>query len=259
LKRVLSDAFPREIAAKLITLARPAVRLWPQPLDARALMTCSRFGGLPAVPKDGSWSTARYWSRPRWFIAQINCADLVEFPSTESLPRDGLLSFFGDRDMVMGCDGGGQSNGVFYSPTVSDLDLAVPPTEDFKILPSCGLGLTETMDLPHPFSAEIQRLAFDRASQDRYHDLREAVCNYGVDVERYSELDRSKLLGWPDLVQGELGINENWSQLLLQVGHYDNGVERWDWGPGGVVYFVIAGEHLSARRFERVICDMQGT
>lgn len=281
LEPMLFDAFPRDIASALLALARPAIRIWPQPLDPKAPATCSRFGGLPVIPRDWSWPTVDVWPKgdlswfnlprekwpkfehePRWFLCQINCADLSGFASASPLPREGLLSFFGDSDVVTGCTGGGDQDGVFYWPSEELIGVAVAPVEDFEILPSCGLGFAETLDLPHPFSNEIKRLALDKELKDCYHDLREAVSNYGVKADRYHELDRSKLFGWPDLVQGELDSFANAPdarRLLAQIGNYDNGVESYGWGPGGLIYFVIDDADLARMHFSRTECDFQCT
>lgn len=281
LEPMLFGAFPHAIATKLLGLARPAIRIWPQPLDPNALPTCSRFGGLPAMPKDWSWPAVDVWPKgdaswfklprekwpefdqePRWFLAQVNCADLAGLASARAFPREGMLYFFGDSDVVTGCMGGGDDNGVFYWPTAKQLSSAGVPVEDFEILPSCGLGFTDMLDLPHPFSSEIEQLALPKELKDRYHDLREAVSNCGVKAERFRELDRSKLLGWPDLVQGELDSLANASKprrLLLQIGNYDNGIESYGWGPGGLIYFIINDSDLAEGRVTRAECDFQCT
>jgi uncharacterized protein YwqG len=281
LEPMLFGAFPQDIATQVLALARPAIRVWPQPLDPNAATTCSRFGGLPAMPKDCSWPTVAVWPKgdtswfklpreewpefdqePRWFLAQINCADLAGFASARAFPREGMLYFFGDSDVVTGCTGGGEHNGVFYWPTAKQLSVADVPVEDFEILPKCGLGFAEMLDLPDPFSREIEQLALPKELQDRYHDLRGTVSNYGVKAERFRELDRSKLFGWPDLVQGELDSLANASDprhLLLQIGNYDNGVESHYWGPGGLIYFVIDDSDLAVGKVGRAECDFQCT
>src|SRR5579862_2055577 len=157
LEPMLFDAFPRDVADRLLALARPAIRVWPQPLDPNASATCSRFGGLPAMPRDWSWPTTAVWPKggtswlnlprekwpkfdqePRWFLAQINCADLAGLASAKALPRGGMMYFFGDSDVVTGCTGGGEDKGVFYWPGAKDLSSGGAPVEDFKSLPSYG-------------------------------------------------------------------------------------------------------------------------
>lgn len=104
LEPLLFDAFPRETASTLMRLARPAIRVWPQPL-ARASDKSSRFGGMPIVPKNWQWPATEVWPKsagldllmnsqkergpmpqePRWFLGQINCADLRGLHSAEGL------------------------------------------------------------------------------------------------------------------------------------------------------------------------------
>ena len=279
LEPMLHAAFPREIAARLIPLAQPVIRLWPQPLDPKAPATCSRLGGLPAVPKDWVWPSVDVWPKgdmswfelprekwpafeqePNWFIGQINCTELAHLASARGLPRDGMFSFFADHDVVNGCEGGGSAGGFFYWSAQEQLALCDPPVDDFEILPSCGLGFAESWELPDAFSPEIEALGFDKEQRDRYWDLRGVVSNWGVAAQRYGELDRSKLFGCPDYIQGDLGdFSIKAPRLLLQVGNYDNGAKSWSWGPGGVIYFMIGAADLRARNFTRVECDFRCT
>ena len=279
LEPMLFDAFPRETASALLALARPAIRIWPQRLVPNAPATCSRLGGLPAMPRDWMWPTVdilpkgdwpwlnqprekwpKFEQEPRWFIGQINCAEVVDLVGSKALPREGLLFFFADGDVVTGCTGGGDDNGIFYWPTAERLETVTAPVEDFNILPSCGLGFVDALDLPHPFSGAIKALALSKELMDRYWDVREAVSNYGVVAKRFQELDRSKIFGWPDLVQGELETLADAKKprrLFAQIGNYDNGRESHWWGPGGLVYYVIDDANLAKGEVTRAFCDFQ--
>jgi len=282
LEPILFDAFPRDIAAALLALVRPAIRVWPQPLDPNAPATCSRFGGLPAMPSDWIWPTVdilpkgdfswldqprekrpKFDQEPRWFIGQINCADLIGLAGVRGIfPHEGLLYFFGDSDVVTGCTGGGDDDCVLYWPETQGLERVNVPVADFEILPSCGLGFADMLDLPHPFSGAIEALALPKELRDRYHDLRETVSNYGVSAERFHELDRSKIFGWPDLVQGELDTFANTKKpcrLFAQIGNYDNGITSNSWGPGGLIYYVIDDADLAEGEVTRAVCDFQCT
>lgn len=267
LKPLLFDAFPRATAAALLALARPAIRIWPQPLPADAAPSASRFGGMPAVGRDWIWPTTEVWRstdrEPLWFLAQINCRDLVGFECASFLPGEGVLSFFGDSDLVTGCVGSVGDGANDYWGSEDALSIAPAPVEDFAVLPSCGLGFAPTIELPDPLSRAIERLALDDASKSRYWDLRAAVNMHGIPTENFSEIDRSKLFGWPDLVQTELDSFRDGGfrdpRLFLQIGNYDNGRETWGWGPGGLVYFIIGTAALKARRWEKGCIEMQCT
>jgi hypothetical protein len=230
---------------------------------------------LPAVPEDWRWPTAPAFSKepgatfseveeePEWFLGQINCRDLAEFESAKRLPADGLLYFYGDSDLVTGCAGSWREGGLYCWPSVEDVHLARSPVEDFQLLPTCGLGFAEAIDLPDPFSTEIQSLALDKPLWDRYFDLRVAVTAHGVIAERYGMLDHTKLFGWPDLVQGELDIISEAAagdeRLFFQLGNYDNGNESWSWGPGGLVYFVLSDAALDRGQVTQSRYEMQCT
>lgn len=267
LKPLLFDAFPRATADVLLDLARPAIRLWPQPLPADAAPGVSRFGGLPAVGRDWVWPTTETLSssdpEPLWFLAQINCRDLAGFDCARILPRKGVLSFFGAGDFVTGGDGSAVDGANYYRGTDAGLVAAAAPVEDFEVLPSCGLGFAPSIELPDPLSREIERLALDDSLKSRYWDIRSAVNGYGVPVEEFREIDRSKLFGWPDLVQceldsfGENGIED--PRLFLQIGSYKSGSENWSWGPGGLIYFVIGEAALRAARWKEGCIEMQCT
>jgi Domain of unknown function (DUF1963) len=267
LKPLLSDAFPRATATALMKLARPAIRVWPQPLPADAASTASRFGGLPAVGRNWAWPTTELWDssdrEPLWFLAQINCRDLVDFDCASFLPDVGVLSFFGDGDFVTGGDGSSVDGAIHYWGSEGALSTAAAPGEDFNVLPSCGLGFAPAIELPDPLSRAIEKLALDESLKSRYWDIRAAVNTHGIPAEVSSEIDRSKLFGWPDLVQRELdsfcekGIKN--PRLFLQIGNYDNGRESRSWGPGGLVYFVIGEAALKAARLEEGCIEMQCT
>ncbi|MGH7032270.1 MAG: DUF1963 domain-containing protein [Stellaceae bacterium] len=98
LEALLFNEFPRATAAALLNLAKPAIRVWPQPLPADAAPGISRFGGLPAVGRNWVWPAMELLDssdrEPLWFLAQINCRDLAGFECASFLPGVGVLSFF---------------------------------------------------------------------------------------------------------------------------------------------------------------------
>ncbi len=260
----LRAAFPSgEIAAQILALARAAIGLWPQALDADASPTSSRIGGLPEIPVGWSWPVCNA-DEPLLFLAQIDCAELAHLPAAAALPRSGRLVFFGDHDWANGCCPDFDPWAVVhYWPETLALHLAEPPVEDFKILPSCALKFFETVDLPHPLSDAIVALDLDKENRDRYSDIREAVAEQAFGAKRHSGIDTSKMFGWPDLVQCDLEqtearIEDGW-HLLLQLGNYENGSEAHGWGPGGNLYFMIRDADLAAGRYDRCEVEMQCT
>lgn len=263
LELLLFDAFPRDIAEALLTLARPAIRVGPQPLREDAPITCSRLGGLPAVTGDWAWPL-EVPEKPLLFLGQINLADITDLnPARRLVPPTGLFSFFAGGDLVNGSEPSSNSGAHYYFWAEHAFHLAELPAEGFEVLPACGLAFNEAIDLPDPFSAAIENLALDKPLRDRYWDVRELVSKYGVEVARYDTIDRSKLFGWPDLVQDDLeafsderAVDES---LLLQLGNYHDDKRRWSWGSGGLVYFTISEAALYKGDLGKGHCEMQCT
>jgi uncharacterized protein YwqG len=200
---------------------------------------------------------------PKWFLGQINCADLRSLQTAEDLlPPAGIFSFFGDSDLVTGCIGPWETGGLYFFSD-NDLERAAEPIEDFKTLPICGLAFSDAIDLPDPFSRAIEHLALDKPLWHRYFDLRKEVSKHGVKVERYDTLDHSKLFGWPDLIQRDLEAfadeDDAKERLFLQIGNYDNGIESWSWGPGGLVYFALSEIAFNEGDCDACRCEMQCT
>ena len=137
--RVRSE-FPQDLVEAIISLARPAIGVWPQPLPAAANPGMSRLGGMPSIPEDWNWPTLD--DEPMLFVGQINCAELAALESARLFPRSGLISFFGDYGFLNGCTGGMEEEGgaVFHWPETTALSLASKPIKDFQRLRSCALA-----------------------------------------------------------------------------------------------------------------------
>ena len=212
-------------------LALSAIGLWPQRCD-NIPATASRFGGMPLAPPDWQWPTVE--EEPLLFVGQINCSEIRGLPGAELLPASGLLAFFGDHDVVEGCEPFGDI-GVFHWPAIDRLVQAMPPIEPLKIFPSCAVAPRPIIDLPHPFSRTVGALQLPQELQKAYADTWWDIRDYGVPSDCVGYTGFSKLLGWPDLVQNDLWQFETESdaRLLLQVDHYCNGEEVHYWGPGG--------------------------
>jgi uncharacterized protein YwqG len=232
------------IKQEIVQLLRPSIRIWPKKSAGSPIG--SRFGGLPAVPPGWTWPFAE--EEPFVFLAQINCAELGELAQSHNLPDRGLLSFFGDHDEINGIPSNGGA--VFYFEDANGLALTTLPMEEDEPLPTCDMDFYETYELPHPFSDVITALGFDRELRDSYFDLYKALAQFGFD-EKQTQDDISKLLGWPDLIQGEVEDHHNGlTRLLLQIGQYRDGTELCGWGPGGLLYFLMRPDDLTAAMFD---------
>jgi uncharacterized protein YwqG len=107
----------------------------------------------------------------------------------------------------------------------------------------------------------IEALGFNKEQRDIYFDLYGALARFGFDEgEHLDENAISKLLGWPDLVQGEVEDPvSRQTRLLLQLGQFRDGTELVGWGPGGLLYFMIAPHDLAAWSFDRAELTVQCT
>ncbi|WP_245258334.1 DUF1963 domain-containing protein [Rhodopseudomonas palustris] len=257
----LIAALPLEAAALLRQL-RPAIGLWPQAARADAPIDGSRLGGMPCAPPDWRWPVAA--TEPMLFLGQINCADLRGLPGAEALPSQGLLSCFGDHDTVMGCLFTGQGGALYHWPDTEHLIPAQPPLEMLTVFPRAELSFRPMWDLPDPDSSVVTAILPDRSRQALYKSLHSDLRRHGLPAVLDYPCNRSKLLGWPDLLQGEsfeFTLDQPFDQyrLLLQLDGYTNGSEIADWGPGGFLYYFLSKQDLAGRRFETAELAIQFT
>jgi uncharacterized protein YwqG len=235
-------------------LALPAIGLWPQ-RRAEVGPAVSRFGGVPVAPQGWQWPVAE--EEPRLFVGQINCAELRGLPGAEQLPASGLLAFFGDHDAVTGCFPF-DSHCVFYWPDVERLIQAKAPIEPLEIFPACALAPRPLIDLPYPDSTAVGGFGLNKQQREAYFDVWLDVRHYGIPSDYAAYASFSKLLGWPALVQHDIGVFESRddARLLLQVDAYCNGETSHGWGPGGSLFYVLSDADLRAHVFAR--CELEG-
>ena len=239
---------------RLMEMALPAIRLWPQ-RRADIPATTTRFGGTPLAPRSWQWPT--YEAEPLLFIGQVNCAELFGLPGAELLPPSGLLAFFGDHDGVTGCfpfaDGG-----IYHWADVDRLAPTQALIEPSEVFLSCALVPHAILDLPHPFSRAVRELALASNEEKSYHEAWLDICNHGIPDACVGYAGFSKLLGWPDLVQSDLWRfdTSDDARLLLQVDLYCNGEDTQGWGPGGSLYYVLSEQDLRAHNYES--CEFEG-
>jgi uncharacterized protein YwqG len=243
-----------EFCNRLVALARPAIGLWPQRRAEVGLMA-SRFGGVAMAPPDWQWPVVE--EEPLLFVGQINCAELRDLSDAEQLPASGLLAFFGDHDAVTGCFPFG-SDCVFYWPDTERLIPAKAPIEPLETFPTCALVPRPLIDLPYPDSTAISGLRLNKQQRESYFDLWLEVRQHGIPSDFANYASFSKLLGWPALVQHDLGMFERRddARLLLQVDAYCNGETSHGWGPGGSLFYVLGDADLRAHVFTR--CELEG-
>jgi uncharacterized protein YwqG len=253
---MIAEAISMPRAGDISRLLRRAIRLWPRAHCGDFRASC--FGGLPALPPGHAWPTLE--EEPLLFLSQINCADLHASIGHNPFPERGLLQFYGDEDEVTGRGPFGAS-AVLYFPEVDALEPASPPVEEFEELPRCGLDFYETAELPALSSGGIASLGLSAAEQAAYDALRKKLTALAAPGDFPDR--QSKLLGWPDLIQCDLGEDygapDEDDVLLHQIGWYHDGHSHQFWGPGGLVYFTIDREALVEGRFQIAEMEMQCT
>ena len=243
-----------EFCDRLMELAVPAIGLWPQ-RRADVGPMASRFGGVAMAPLDWQWPVVE--EEPRLFVGHINCAELRGLPGAEQLPASGLLAFFGDHDAVTGCFPF-DSHCVFYWPDVERLIQAKAPIEPLETFPTCPLAPRPLTDLPHPDSTVVGGFGLNKQQREAYFDVWLDVRRYGIPPDYAPYAHFSKLLGWPALVQHDIGVlaSRDDARLLLQVDAYCNGETSHSWGPGGSLFYMLSDADLRVRVFAR--CELEG-
>ena len=243
-----------EFCDRLMELAVPAIGLWPQ-RRADVGPMASRFGGVAMAPLDWQWPVVE--EEPRLFVGHINCAELRGLQGAEQLPASGLLAFFGDHDAVTGCFPF-DSHCVFYWPDVERLIQAKAPIEPLETFPTCPLAPRPLTDLPHPDSTVVGGFGLNKQQREAYFDVWLDVRHYGIPSDYAPYAHFSKLLGWPALVQHDIGVlaSRDDARLLLQVDAYCNGETSHSWGPGGSLFYMLTDADLRARVFAR--CELEG-
>lgn len=277
-----------DLTKRLKEMAQNEIRLdigGPAPREGQR----TRFGGTPDLPPGFEWpvySTDTYddpevKERPLTFLAQLDCRSLAPFDADGLLPHSGVLSFFYEyQSQKWGFDPKDEGCArVFWFEDAEGLRPAPFPQalpQECR-LPSMGIGLERGISLP---SGEDAALGWQR---DFDYDEFEAQSRMmGYDPPETS----SKLLGWADLIQGNITSQcqlvtqgyylgglwedipeehvkyaeekslEQW-RLLFQLDTVTQGDFELMFGDCGRLYFYIRPGDLAARRFDRVWTVLQ--
>lgn len=193
-----------KIKTKLMEIAKNEIRL-SYAVPNEPLSPCrSRIGGCPAVPADFVWpeyTGEDYHNevkcRPLSFLAQINLKDTAVLDTEGLLPKTGILSFFYEyMSMPWGFDPKDKGCArVFYFPDETTLELRKLPEQmdDECILPELAVTFEEHISLPE--FCESPEICHD-LEWEEYDECRQE-CGYETDEWG----DRTKLLGYPDVIQ----------------------------------------------------------
>ena len=253
----------------------------------------THFGGVPDVPTDFVWPTYEgtsfdgneVKSRPLSFLAQFNCAEFAALDTEGLLPKTGVLSFFYEMESM--CWGFNPKDAgcarVFWFEDVSALAPAKVP-EDLD------------QDLRFPMLQIAMETETSFIDGQDYYICHEDDIDWSAMGEVLEDLgiedpeNCSKLLGWPNLIQGSimqecefasrgyyLGNPEGWAtisqeererikrtsledwRLLFQLDTVESAEDNFElmFGDCGRIYFCIRKEDLLARRFDRVWLILQ--
>lgn len=249
----------------------------------------SKFGGKPAVPAGFEWPRfeaenyeGETANRPLSFLCQINLEEISIYDKESLLPKTGMLLFFYEQDSS--CWG--------FDPT-DDGCARVYYFDDTKKL--------EPVDLPEDLKEEFQVKEYDLvfASQSSYPSFEELECHsdFDCDWDDYDEAlekrgydlddERHKLLGYADLIQGEMltecertarglfcgdaksyrntpdEVKEDirksateWT-LLFQMNSIQEDDFELMFGDMGNLYFYIRKEDLKNKEFDKIWLVLQ--
>jgi uncharacterized protein YwqG len=132
----------------------------------------------------------------------------------------------------------------------------------FKV---CELAFRAVIDMPHPDSTIMQDIFTERSAYESYREFYQTLKTFGV-PEDDAMASFGKILGWPDLVQGDdldffLDDTESDSpfRLLIQIEDYSTGDGFEGYGPGGSLYFMITEHDFAEGDFEAAQLTSQCT
>ncbi len=284
---LITDELRQAVEALMLAWARPAVEMEPKPATADLPTAASKIGGCPDIPQDLEWPLGRNPENgklhPLSFVAQLNLAELASMNTHHELPKTGLLLFF--FDMEYAYDGACH---VIHAESTEALQRAAFPNELDAEYQYAERALTlSTASIPPAWGnlskeqqAQIENIYREKTPPERleedlaarrhhtapggiYHELRAKLRRY---EDAYCD-SRSYVLGWPDLIQGEMEEEcvakarkvyrlkskpEDWV-LLLQLASFTDEAGEMMFYDMGNLYFWIRRQELAARDFSKVV------
>lgn len=275
---------PTELKSLLESLRKNEISITTRKAEANGEGTRSKFGGRPAVPVGFVWPRfeaenfdGERENRPLSFLCQINLREIHPLDKENLLPEGGLLLFFYEQESACwGFDPEDEGcSRVYYFEDENALEAAALPD-----------------DLKEEYRVKEYDLSFGtRNSYPSFEELRchaEADCNWDTYDDAVQAMggefvcERHKLLGYADLIQGEMltecertarglycgnassyektpddvkkDIKKSASDwvLLFQMASIMDGDFEFMIGDLGNLYFCIRKEDLKARNFCKV-------
>ena len=253
----------------------------------------SKIGGKPDLPKDFQWFYYKgedykkiVENRPLSFLMQINCEEVHKYDKESLLPEKGMLYFFYELfTMTWGFSpqDRGSAKVFYYDGEIEDLVPADFPEDMEKdcIIPESKINFESMNDYPIDFLDY-----YDPDDSDEEMDRKEKEFEKELDELGY-KADTTKLLGHPELIQGEYweecegaarkniyygsapikygsdevknSIKENAKDwiLLMQMSELEIGDYGLYFGDSGKIYFNIRKEDLKNKNFDNVWLILQ--
>ena len=253
----------------------------------------SKIGGKPDLPKDFQWFYYKgedykkiVENRPLSFLMQINCEEVHKYDKESLLPEKGMLYFFYELfTMTWGFSpqDRGSAKVFYYDGEIEDLVSTDFPKDMEKdcIIPESKIDFESMNDYPIDFLDY-----YDPDDSDEEMDRKEKEFEKELEELGY-KADTTKLLGHPELIQGEYweecegvagkniyygsapikygsdevkkSIKENAKDwiLLMQMSELEIGDYGLYFGDSGKIYFNIRKGDLKNKNFNDVWLILQ--
>jgi uncharacterized protein YwqG len=194
----------QDVAAEIMSQARPCVTLVAGETDDYSVSCGSRIGGAPSLPDAASWPRSRklYLN----FIMQINLGEVLH-PLPSYFPATGLLQFFVEEDES--CTD--VKFRIFYFDTTAGFEPVAEVPGDFAheyyvdLVPH-RLEFLQGFSIPG-YGSELYELVQSRLGNeaaDRFYELtREAA---GLEISGEKEVV-GQLSGYPSYANGDIAEN----------------------------------------------------
>ena len=253
----------------------------------------SKIGGKPDLPKDFQWFYYKgedykkiVENRPLSFLMQINCEEVHKYDKESLLPEKGMLYFFYELfTMTWGFSpqDRGSAKVFYYDGEIKDLAPADFPEDMEKdcIIPESKIDFESMNDYPIDFLDYYDVDDSDEEMAKKEKEFEKDLKELGY------KADTTKLLGHPELIQGEYweecegvarkniyygsapikygsdevkkSIKENAKDwiLLMQMSELEIGDYGLYFGDSGKIYFNIRKEDLKNKNFDDVWLILQ--
>jgi len=268
----------------LDTLRKNEIFITTHPSNPDGSICRSKFGGSPAVPADFEWPRfeaenydGETANRPLSFLCQINLDEIRAFDKENLLPDTGLLLFFYEQESMrwgFDPDDEGCSRVYYFADTskLAEAELPVDLKEEYRVR---EYELSFATGDSYPSFEELRIHSDVDCDWDSYDEELE---NMGCEIE----CERHKLLGYADLIQGEMltecerttrglycGDAESYQKtseemnadihraaadwiLLFQMASIQDDDYELMFGDLGNLYFCIRKQDLMERNFHKV-------